>query len=160
MQKPWSFKAIEFLNYVQIGLAFIVSSYGILILIAREVLTFGRQPNFDSWIWLVGLFGWKEKYVQSPDFILGVALSFLFDFIMLSVILYILKTKSLVAIRTTAILTPIIRIAMSLGWELIDPFGSVFTLTIYTLAFILFSILVVAFLFLKPVQRYIQVRSR
>ncbi|MEM8723755.1 MAG: hypothetical protein AAGE84_31500 [Cyanobacteria bacterium P01_G01_bin.39] len=159
MQKPWSFKAIKFLNYFQIGLALIVSSYGILLLIAREVQTVG-QPSFARWTWLVGLLlGWKEKNVESPDFILGVALSFLFDFIMLSVILYVLKTKSFVVIRATAILTPIIRIAISLGWHLIDPFGAFGTFTIYTFTLIAFPILVVAVLFLKPVQRYIQVRS-
>ena len=165
MQKPWSFRAIKLIVYVQIGLAFIVSSYGILFLIVREVLTF-RQPFFDQmpvsyqailnfgytlWVLLMMPLGSIPMPVKQADLILGIAIGLFFEFIVSSVILFILKTKSLVVIKRTAILVLLIKITSG---EAIVSWGLL--ISIFTLC----SILVVAFLFLKPVQHYIRSQSR
>ena len=237
MQKPWSFKAIELLLYVQIGLAFIVSSYGILFLIVREVLTYGHEffdqmpvlsqailnYGYGFWGWLVGLLGWTwtGKDIESPDFILISVLFYLPELIVSSVILFVLKTKSIIVVRRTAILILLVKITsngaiVSLGLPISILPISIFTLcSIFAVAFLslkparyliltaitiairvmtialaisgtknsypsvvfllhysedyfykiffsiylLFTILVVAFLFLKPVQQYIHLRS-
>ena len=124
-----SFKAIEFTIYAQIGLALVVSSYGILFLIVREVLTF-QQLYYDQMPVLYqeilsygsGLWSWflkqimyihsdAVKMIASPNFILAVALYFFFqEFIVSSLILYVLKTKSLVFVKITVIIQFFLRI--------------------------------------------------
>ena len=159
MQKPWGFNAIKFILYVQIGLAFTVSSYGILFLIVREVLTYGheffdRMPvlsqailnyGFKLWVLLMRSLslGWLPMPVASPNFILGTAISLFFEFIVSSVILFVLKTKSLVVIRRTAVLVLFIRITSG---------GAIASSGLPISIFTLCSILAVAFLSLKPAQ--------
>lgn len=225
MQKPWSFRAIELFIYVQIGVTFIVSSYGILFLIVREVLTYGHE-FFDQmpvlsqaiisygyvlWQLLMMSLGLRPMNVASADFILDTAIILFFEFIVSSVILFVLKTKSIVVIRRTAILVLFIKITsggaiVSSGLPIsIFTLCSVFIVAflslkpaqylmvmatatlvrVMTIAFnenqnypsvglipfysdlyifflisVLFTILVVAFLFLKPVQHYIRLRSQ
>lgn len=149
MQKPRSFKAIELLTYVQIGVAFIVSSYGILFLIVREMLPYGHELlNYGYGLWnlLIMSFGWIDKYIASPGFILGKSLSLLFELIVSSLFLFILKTKSLFATRGIAILAMIMRIALHSGL--------IYLLGLPLFIFLLCSIFVVTFLFREPVQHY------
>lgn len=163
MQKPWSFRAIEFLSCVQMGLAYVVISNGIFLLTAHVMRLYilGRLPISISgsifWTLLAGLTEYNAGK-GSPYLILSVVLTFLFEFIVSSSILFVLKTKSLVVIRRTAILALVLRISLR---YLTNPVEHLIRgHTGYTFIFILGSILVVAFLFLKPVQHYIKVRSQ
>ncbi|MEL6442160.1 MAG: hypothetical protein AAFQ80_23310 [Cyanobacteria bacterium J06621_8] len=184
MQKPWSFRAIEFLTYFQIVIAFIVSSYGILFLVVREVLTF-RQPFFDQmpvlyqailnygysiWYLLMRTFGSIPMNVKAADFIFGTAIILFFEFIVSSLILFVLKTKSLLVIRRTAIMILFFRITSGGAIaSLVLPIsiiratsGGVVTslvLPISIFIFTLCSILAVAFLSLKPDQYLILIAT-
>lgn len=160
MQKPWSFRAIEFIIYVQIGfvLGLIIGliSFVILSLIANEVINLELPLRITSMFWEV----WWRVMAILGDSIgkggfnerLGELLGLSFEFVMSSVILIVLKTKRLLVIKRTTILALIIRAA--LGGYLIYPHVLPLHIKSYTCIFMLCSILAVAFLSLKQVQYY------
>lgn len=184
MQKPWSFKTIEFIIYVQIGLALVVSSYGILFLVVREVLTYGhpfydQMPTLNKSILTNGFKYWQlliaqlmyastnmPKSSSSAGYIFGLSKLFFFELIMSSIVLFVLKTKRLIIIKNAAIILLIIRIDLFNIHQIaandqtsVRRFYISFFIGGYSLFFAVGTILLVAFLFFKPVERYIKVRS-
>ncbi|MEO1671775.1 MAG: hypothetical protein AAFR77_13480, partial [Cyanobacteria bacterium J06631_2] len=122
MQKPWSFKAIEFIIYIQIGLALIGISYAIFLFgirfpnvlledsggeTFRELLISISDASSLMFYRLLG----EPELAKLPASEFYAALRFFIQFFVSSVILYVLKTKSLFVIRITAILALVLRTA-------------------------------------------------
>ena len=161
MQKPLSFKAIEFIIYAWIGTAFVASSYLILLLVLDVVIDGVFSTSTPGW--LLGLLGYGVPGMGGPQRVLAVGLTLFVEFIVSSVILFVLKTKSLFIIRTTAILALILRIAIFVNADYgqIPLFGRIYLSlsATYHIISTIGLILIVTFLFLKPVQQYIHVKS-
>ena len=161
MQKPWSFKTIEFIIYVQIGLALVVSCYLILLLVLDVVIDGVFSTSTPGW--LLGLLGYAEPAMGGPQRVLAVGLAFFIELIVSSVILFVLKTKSLITIKTTAIPILILRIAIfvNANYGQIPLFGRIYLSysVTYPIIFTMGSIFIVTFLFLKPVRQYIHAKS-
>ena len=161
MQKPWSFKAIEFIIYIQTVIAFVVSCYLILLLVLDVVIDGVFSTSTPGW--LLGLLGYAEPAMGGPQRVLAVGLAFFVELIVSSVILFVLKTKSLIIIRITAILILILRIAIFVNADYgqIPLFGRIYLSysVTYPIIFTMGSIFIVTFLFLKPVRQYIHAKS-
>ena len=53
MRKPWSFQAIEFINYIHLGLSFVISSYLIWLLISDRLARGVFGASFPQWLALL-----------------------------------------------------------------------------------------------------------
>ena len=154
MQKPWSFKSIEFATYLQIGLALVLIGSGTLDLMAIEMRNHRvgelLNPISSSIYWglLAGLGDTLEK--GGPYQVLGIVKLFFSELIISIAFLFVLRTKSLVLIQRTAFLALLLRLYFHSIWNGYGyvPHGSKFIA--------LASILTVIFLFLTPVKRYVQ----
>ena len=160
MRKPLSFKAIEFLVYLQIGFVFgLIAGY--ISFVVLSLITYGLI-NYESTLSIITIFwkfyGWVMMLLGDeigkgglPER-LGELLGLFSELIMSGTILIVLKTKNLIVTRRTAILILITRIAF--GGLLIYPFVLPLHVKSYICIFIFSSIFTVAFLSLRSMQYY------
>jgi hypothetical protein len=170
MQKPLGFRAIELVTSIQIGLAFLVSSYAFFLLADHEfgLFRFGlfRQLSLsvqaaEFEVWFLGFLGYVEPGKVGVDRLLGIGITFLFELIVSGITLLTLKARNFGLLKVTAILVLVLRIINflvlndyrnPLSRYLTYPDASILTLAI----FIVGSLLVVTFSFLRSVQQYME----